>query len=173
MRLVLLALLCSVVVAPAAHGYVVEGGRWPGPTISVWNDTGYRAPVRDAMRSWNAAGAKIRFKPAKSRASADVIVRVGVVSEQGLAVVGYDSGSMVTLSRGLGRMVATALAAHELGHVLGLGHETRGCTVMAPVVNAGAASRCGIGACKALWRCLVQRDDGNGAIALYGRRAAH
>ena len=66
---------------------------------------------------------------------------------------------------------ASALAAHELGHVLGLGHEARGCVVMAPVVAAGLASRCGLGACKVLWRCLVQRDDGGGAIALYGRRA--
>jgi len=167
-----LVLLCCLAVAPAAHGYAIEGDRWPGPTISVWNSTPYKAPVRDAMRSWNATGAKIRFVPARTKASADVIVRVGVVSEQGLAVVGYDPRSKVTLSRGLGRIVATALAAHELGHVLGLGHESRGCTVMAPVVNAGAASKCGIGACKALWRCLVQRDDGNGAIALYGRRAA-
>jgi hypothetical protein len=54
--------------------------------------------------------------------------------------------------------------------VLGLGHETRGCTVMAPVVNAGSASRCRLAACKVLWHCLVQRDDRSGAIALYGRR---
>ena len=171
MRFALLVLLCCLAIVPAAHGFVIEGDRWPGPTISVWNGTGYKAPVLDAMRSWNAAGAKIRFVPAQSSATADVVVRIGVTSEQGLAAVGYEPGSTVTLSRGLGRVVATALAAHELGHVLGLGHQTRGCAVMAPVVNAGSLSRCGLGACRMLWRCLVQRDDRNGASALYGRRA--
>ena len=56
--------------------------------------------------------------------------------------------------------------------MLGLGHENRGCTVMAAVVKVGASPTCKIAACKVIWRCLVQRDDANGAIALYGRRAA-
>ena len=93
MRFALLALLCCLAIVPAAHGFVIEGDRWPGPTISVWNGTGYKAPVLDAMRSWNAAGAKVRFVPAQSSATADVVVRIGVISEQGLAVVGYEPGS--------------------------------------------------------------------------------
>jgi hypothetical protein len=43
---------------------------------------------------------------------------------------------------------------------------------MAPVVDTGPGSRCGIGACRVLWRCLVEPDDAVGAIALYGRSPA-
>jgi hypothetical protein len=42
---------------------------------------------------------------------------------------------------------------------------------MAAVVKVGASPTCKIATCKVVWRCLVQRDDVNGAIALYGRRA--
>jgi hypothetical protein len=56
--------------------------------------------------------------------------------------------------------------------VLGLGHQPRGCSVMAPVLDVGSGSHCRIGACATIWRCLVQRDDAAGVLALYGRRTA-
>jgi hypothetical protein len=138
----------------------------------LWNATGYPLAVRDAARAWNGAGARIRLVGAASRADADVVIRYGAVRDQGEASVGYGpGGSSVSLARGLGRVVATTIAAHELGHVLGLGHESRRCSVMAPVVDAGPSSRCGIAACRELWRCLVKPDDVSGLRALYGRRA--
>jgi hypothetical protein len=152
---------------------VIAGDRWPGPTVTVWNATGYPLAVRDAMRAWNGAGARIRLVPAVSRNRADVVDRYGGARDRGKASLGYGgAASTVQLARGLGRVAATALAAHELGHVLGLGHESRRCSVMAPVLSVGSASRCRIAACRNLWRCVLEPDDISGLRALYGRRSA-
>lgn len=165
--------LCALVLVPVAAGFVVAGDRWPGPTVSVWNTTGYRIPVADAMKAWNAAGANVRLVPATAQETADVVITFGKAEGQGVSTVGYSGSTGSTrLPRGLGRIAASALAAHELGHVLGLGHEPRGCTVMAPVVKVGSGSRCGIGACKVTWRCLVRPDDARGLRAMYGSRTS-
>jgi len=171
MRL-LLSAVCALVIVPAAGGFTIAGERWPGPTVSVWNETGYRTPVADAMKAWNAAGASIKLVPAAGPETADLVIGFGRSDDLGISTVGYSGSTGSTLlPRGLGRISATALAVHEIGHVLGLGHEKRGCTVMAPVVRAGLGSRCGLGACKVTWRCLVQADDARGLRKLYRPRA--
>jgi hypothetical protein len=60
--------------------------------------------------------------------------------------------------------------AHELGHVLGLVHEDRGCAAM----NSRGSER-GPAKCRPVerweWRCrLLEHDDVAGAVALYGGR---
>ena len=57
----------------------------------------------------------------------------------------------------------TLVIAHELGHIMGLNHETRRCATMNPSV----AERCG----KTPPCTILQADDVRGAIARYGGRA--
>jgi hypothetical protein len=67
---------------------------------------------------------------------------------------------------------AAASLAHEFGHVLGLGHETRGCSAMNPVGTLQGPDLCPK-AKRWQWRCrLLTADDVAGAIALYGGSAA-
>ena len=63
--------------------------------------------------------------------------------------------------------VQVTTAAHELGHVLGLGHERRGCALMNPVYLA----HCHPQPLDWEWYCSPARpDDLRGLIALYGGR---
>ena len=123
------------------------------------------------MWAWDAAGADIRFEQASSSRTQTSSIRYGTLSSEGLADVGYrQGGARVWIVRGLDRTTATVIAAHELGHVLGLGHEVRRCSLMAPVVNGGASSACRIADCQVIRRCLVQPDDARGLRVRYGRR---
>jgi hypothetical protein len=81
----------------------------------------------------------------------------------GCAYAGYlGITSVVWIAPDLDRYSAAQVIAHELGHVLGLGHTTVPCAAMSagwycPDAPAGE------------WRCrLLERDDVEGAVHLYG-----
>ncbi len=102
---------------------------------------------------------------------------------RGLACVGV-AGATVAPGDGRGGLVSAEvrlaagcrpqrlfqqIAAHEIGHALGLGHEDRRCSTMVSGNEVGER-RCG-----SLWlrRCrVVQPDDIRGVVRYYGGRAA-
>jgi predicted Zn-dependent protease len=170
-RLFLLAVLCALAIVPSAQGWTTAGRRWPGTTITVWNATGYRGAVSDAMWAWSSVGANIHFEQATRRRDADVLIGYGAMPSDGLAEIGYKPGlTRVWIGRGLNSRVATVIAAHELGHVLGFAHSSHRCSLMAPIVNGGSSAGCRVGYCEVIWRCLVQPDDVRGLKSRYGLR---
>lgn len=170
-RLVLLiAVVGALTAAPLAIPASVAGVPWPGTTIRVWDASGYTASVDAATRSWNQVDAGVRFAPAASPTTANVVVSLLPSSRTdvaGEANVGWVPAirARVSVQPGLTSRGAAAVIAHELGHILGLGHEGQACAIMRPSVELGGSSdgTCDVGRCARIERCLVQADD---AVAL-------
>jgi hypothetical protein len=167
------------VAVPEASAYRVSGSPWPGGLVRYHNAAGDQAwAVKEAVSAWNRSGARVRFVPVP-RARAQLLIQH--VPERGCpgyarATVGYRRGAIARVwiprldraSPGCNGYGIARAVAHELGHVLGLGHEDRGCAAMNP-----EGSFQGSRLCDRLdlwnWRCrLLEHDDVRGAISLYG-----
>jgi hypothetical protein len=173
--------LASATLVPAAGAYVPGGKTWPDGTIRYYNLASDQAwPVARAVWVWNHSGARVRFVPS-SRADAQLIIghfthRRCVGHARG--TVGYATRAYVWLPRvdessSVCNSYASAqMVAHELGHVIGLNHESRGCALMNPTGSWQGAKLCA-SPNPWEWRCgLVENDDVRGAVALYGGSVA-
>jgi hypothetical protein len=162
--------------------------RWRGRRIPYYNAArANAAAVRRAVRAWNRSGVRVRFV-ATRRSRARLIIRYfnssGCVPAGQTPVVwdprsGRARRAEVLVSRPVPRVTAcshwaiTLVTAHELGHVLGLDHETRRCALMNPVALNLAGQFCSPRPLPEWrWRCrILEPDDVRGAVRIYGGRA--
>jgi len=176
MRLALaLALLCALVFAPSAGAYQLSEDKFPSSTITYYSGTGslYSKEVSAAAAAWNKSGVNVRWvKATKSKAAIAITVNAGIFTA-GQAGQTDGKGDILlrpdikqyaataTTARGL----ATQVIVHEMGHIMGLDHETKVCAIMQPATGLGCKSA------PVAWqyRCrLLERDDLRGALKLFG-----
>ena len=173
---VMFSALAGLFLAAPASAYKLGGQRWPGKTarISYYDATpsSYRASVQQAILAWNTSGVRIKFVKAKTRRRAQVLIHKGpaIGPGTGFASVGYAQNASVELNKGgMDQWDYAGIVAHELGHVIGLDHPSRGCAAMTPAVYMFCKPEFPPHAWQ--WRCrLLQRDDLNGAKRRYGGR---
>lgn len=148
--LVIAAAAALVTLVPTnAKSYEAKAQAWPTRTVTYYDDApGWDAEIRQAARTWNSVGAAVRFRRA-SRERADVIIRLAPRGRlkgcSGVAQVGYSPfvrQAPVWLGHGCDRAGALLVATHELGHVLGLGHENERCATMNSYAVGGVPFKC-------------------------------
>jgi hypothetical protein len=167
------AAAAALLVASPADAYRLEGGRWPTRTIPYFTETpAYAWSVDTAAYAWNTSGARVQFVKAP-RALAKVLVGIRWYKQPAgdahvQRIGGRFLSAQVGIQTGHDRYEMALIMAHELGHVLGLDHELRGCATMNPSVGADHTTYCPAPP-SGMWTCrLLQTDDVRGAVSLYG-----
>ena len=121
--------------------------RWPDGVVNVYVASDIPDSMITAADRWTQSGARVTVRVVADRRAADVVVRVDdqrLLKLCGRDCLGYSTsigrprdGSAEILLRsnlsGSPRPLSVWVAAHELGHVLGLQHRKgHNCTVMSP-----------------------------------------
>ncbi len=178
MRALALAAVAIGLLAPAAEASHLSGRAWPGGRVTyAVTSKSMRTPVRAAALAWNRSGVDVQLVEV-SRSKARLLISplpkgtcFGAIGE---ALVGYTGGfqSFMHLQPNCPEGTLTMTAAHEFGHVLGLKHENKRCSLM----NSVFVSRCHPQPLEWEWYCSPPRDDDRrGLLGRYGgkfRRAS-
>ena len=182
-KVCLLISLLALAIPAIAVAYSTSGsGSRDGRVVTYFNAVrAHDWAIEQAVRAWNRSGAQVEFVPAP-RDEAELLIegrepgmdgRAETVFRGGGPQPGDSKVSVPSPAAAKGpdaRFTVALIAAHELGHVLKLNHEDSGCALMNSTIVNAAPARCSQPPA-GKWRCgLVERDDIEGAVSLYGGR---